>query len=53
MVGDLEYFQKRIAQEKALLEKADSEDVRSVHRRLTEMYANRLACLQNREECAT
>lgn len=45
MVGNLEYFQKRLAEEKALLETSDSEQVRSVHRKLADIYAGRLASL--------
>ena len=52
MGGDLEYFQKRLSEEKALLEKSDSEQVRSVHRKLADIYAGRLASLGTAGEAA-
>lgn len=45
MLGDIEYFRKRLVQEAALAVNSDSEQVRAVHRRLSELYAERLAAL--------
>ncbi len=41
--SDIEYYRKRLAQERSL--EADSEigDVRSVHRKLADLYAERLS----------
>lgn len=45
MTGDLEYFRKRLAEEQALADTADSEQVRLVHHKLAALYAQRLAAL--------
>lgn len=45
MAGDLEYFRKRLGEERALTETADSDQVRLVHHKLAALYAQRLAAL--------
>lgn len=41
--SDIEYYRKRLAQERALEAEARASDVRSVHRKLADLYAERLA----------
>ena len=41
--NDIEYYRKRLAQERALEAETGSESVRGVHRKLADLYAERLA----------
>lgn len=52
MAGDLEYFRKRLGEERVLAEAADSEQVRLVHRKLASLYAQRLAALDAADDSA-
>ena len=45
MVADLEYFRKRLAEERTLAVASDSLQVRTVHRKLADLYTQRLASL--------
>ena len=52
MAGDLEYFRKRLGEERALAETADTVQVRLVHHKLAALYAQRLAALGTDEDSA-
>ncbi len=41
--SDIEYYRKRLAQERILEVRSEASDVRSVHRKLADLYAERLA----------
>ncbi len=41
--SDIEYYRKRLAQERILEAGSEASDVRSVHRKLADLYAERLA----------
>ena len=43
MSSDIQYFRKRISEERALAQSSDLESLRDFHRLLAESYAQRLA----------
>jgi hypothetical protein len=44
--GDLEYFERRLAQELAEAKRSDRRDVRQVHTRMAELYRARIGQLR-------
>jgi hypothetical protein len=43
--SDIEYYRRRLAQERVLEARSESGEVRNVHRKLADLYAERLARL--------
>ena len=45
-ISDTEYYRKRLAEERALEAEAETNEIRAVHRKLADLYAQRLASLE-------
>ena len=45
--SDLPYYERRLAEEVALMEQADHCEVQAVHRKLAELYRQRIVQLAN------